>query len=145
MKRTDRLRKHHEEILAIFDDLLEDITARKRPNLESLGKDMSFIEGKLKIHLSMEDRYLYPELMNHGDVRISELTERYKKEMVTAYDSFHAISVRCREESYFREHYDEFVAEIRGFIGSLKIRIAMEDEDLFPLVDSFEEKGAETP
>lgn len=145
MKTTERLRKHHEDLLSIFDDLIRSLTDGKRPNIEVLKKDMSFLEGKLKIHLSMEDRHLYPMLMNHEDEKIRTLTERYKREMITAYDSFHAITVRCRNEEYFREEYDTFVEEIRGFSSVLKVRIAMEDEDLFPLVDSLEGEGGESP
>jgi len=144
MKTTDRLRKHHKDLLLIFDELMKTITDRKRPNIDVLRKDMSFLEGKLKIHLSMEDKDLYPKLMNHGDGKIRDLTERYKREMITVYDSFHAISVRCREEGYFREKYDEFVEEIGKFVEVLKVRIAMEDEALFPLLDGLEEEGGES-
>ena len=138
MKIIKRLRKHHGDLVSVFDELVRDVTGSKRPNLEVLKKDMSFIEGKLKVHLAMEDRYLYPGLTGHSDPEIRALTERYRNKMASAYDRFHAIVLKCREKEYFSEHYGEFVDEVRDFRKLLVKRIAMEDDVLFPLLEGYE-------
>ncbi|GKT27199.1 hypothetical protein ADUPG1_004741, partial [Aduncisulcus paluster] len=46
-----------------------------------IARNISVLAGKLKIHLSNEDKYLYPSLVDKGDSRLKSKAESYMSEM----------------------------------------------------------------
>lgn len=99
------------------------------------GRDggLSLFEGKLKIHLSMEDRRLYPQLANRGSKNVRSLAGDYIREMGGIYDRFNAFVQRWKYDPPAEDLPAVFAAKTREIMGVIHARIRGEEEFLFPL------------
>ena len=61
-------------------------------NYEKNGRDIalhiSTLAGKIKVHLSMEDKYLYPGLIEKGNADVKKMANSYQREMGDLADEF---------------------------------------------------------
>lgn len=137
MDRTTSYRRQHSEMLNMANQmsrLLEPV---------SLGKDarvvrglLSTLAGKLSVHLSMEDKSLYPNLLKSKDIRISSLAKQYVKEMGDIKEVFGAYIRNWPGPTAIQNNPIKFIEETKGIFEALQKRIDREDTELYPMVDS---------
>src|SRR4051812_41362316 len=75
---TDKFRTQHDEILAIAGE----ITDKLKTNADAavVRKLLSSMAGKVNFHLAMEDKALYPRLLQ-ADSKAQSLANKFSKEM----------------------------------------------------------------
>lgn len=100
---------------------------------DEVRKLLSFLAGKLKVHLAAEDRFLYPMLLESNDAAVRKTAEAFVKEMGGIYGSFSDFLNRWPSGAAIREKDDIFSAEMKKMIQSLAERIHREDSELYPL------------
>lgn len=130
---TDKFRSQHEEILAIAGEITE--LLKKKADAAVLRKQLSNLAGKLNFHLAMEDKALYPRLMQQKDSRSNAMAAKFLKEMGGLGQVFAAYNDKW-QVSAIRADAAGFADETRKVFGALAHRIAREDSDLYPLADS---------
>ena len=95
---------------------------------------LSNLAGKLNLHLAMEDKALYPRLMEKKDAESGVLARKYMDEMgglaqvFTTYNSKWQVSAISADAA-------GFCRETQTVFAALGKRIEREDNHLYPLVD----------
>jgi hypothetical protein len=133
---TDSFRVQHDDLLA----LAKEIEASLR--VDVLRKDASMVRfclsklaGILMVHLSAEDKWLYPKLSAHADADVSALCKRYVEEMGGLKDAFGAFMNRWSSARDIQANPESFVEDGQRVLLALCNRIAWENRELYPLAD----------
>lgn len=139
MARTDKFREQHNDLLKIAGELqaLLDVAALSKdgtPARTCLGKLM----GKLVLHLSTEDKVLYPELTTHKDVNVATLAKRFAKEMEGTTKAVVAYNEKWGTPSAIKANATLFVTETKQVIQILGDRIKRENQELYAAADRIE-------
>jgi len=129
------LKRQHEDLVELSRELLSEVETDLPVSYSSLLHRLSLFEGKLKIHLSMEDRYLYPQLADHSSGDIRKLAGDYMREMGGIYDRFNAFILRWKSDSPPEGFPATFVEEAKEMMETIYARIREEEETLFPLLE----------
>jgi hemerythrin-like domain-containing protein len=129
------LRRQHEDLARLSEELLAEIDACRSLEEESIRNALSFFEGKVKIHLAMEDKHLYPELSSHENPEVRKLSQEYIAEMSFIFDTFNAIIGKAVAGGPSGEEMADFSVGLKEAVGALMERIAKEEEVLFPLLE----------
>lgn len=132
MAYTDRLRSQHTEILEAVGELTKNIKAQA--DAAVLRKQLSSLAGKLNFHLAMEDKGLYPRLMDMKEGEAKEVATRFKTEMGGLSGAFTSYSNKW-EVSAIRQDPTGFANDSHAVFSALGKRIARENADLYPLAD----------
>lgn len=142
MARTDRFRQQHNELLALATEL------QALLNEDALSKDggsaracLSALMGKLTMHLSTEDKVLYPELEGHKDPAVAALAKRFSSEMKTTTTAVLAYNSRWATPTAIRGNARIFIKETKEVIGILAERIKRENQELYAAADRSEGKA----
>ncbi len=116
-----------------------EITDKLRPgpspaDPKALRTLLSGLAGKLSVHLAMEDKALYPRMIeaNHADSKA--LAQKFMNEMGGLGDAFSAYNKKW-QASMIGSDPAGFAKETQAVFGALARRIEREDNELYPLAD----------
>ena len=129
------LKRQHGDLVELSRELLAEAETDAPVSYPSLLHRLSLFEGKLKIHLSMEDSYLYPRLADHASEDVRKLAGDYMREMGGIYDRFHAFILRWKSDSPPEDFPSAFVEEAKELMEAIFARIRAEEGTLFPLLE----------
>jgi iron-sulfur cluster repair protein YtfE (RIC family) len=139
MAYTQNFRKQHGELLNVAKSMAKLLDA------EQLKKDavevrhlLSVLHGKLSVHLVMEDKSLYPRLLNHHDSRIRATTQHFIDEMGTLASVFKGYVGKWSTPSAIQADPATFIAETKAVFDALGNRIDRENNELYVLADQQE-------
>jgi hypothetical protein len=130
---TDKFRTQHEEILALCSQISEQLQ-RKDADALVLRKLLSNLAGKVGFHLAMEDKALYPRLMQQNGSAAEAMASRFQGEMGGLARVFSEYNTRW-QVSAIRADPGAFSNETRKVLGALAHRISRETTELYPLAD----------
>lgn len=135
MKLKNYLEQHDtitEEIQFIQSNISPDLTGELA---FELARHINILAGKLNIHLSMEDKYLYPSLLSKENSQMNLSIEDYINEM----------GGLAKEFSEFKEHYntkqklllnkESFHKAASNIMNKILVRIKKEEDTLYKLID----------
>ena len=129
------LKRQHGDLVELSRELLLEAETDVPVSYSSLLRSLSLFEGKLKIHLSMEDSHLYPQLADHPSEDVRKLAGDYMREMGGVYDRFNAFILRWKNDSPPDGFPSAFVEEAKELMEAIYARIQEEEETLFPLLE----------
>lgn len=117
------------EIAALLSpDRLVGETAKVRNLLSSLA-------GKLKVHLAMEDKSLYPTLLTAKDAKVTATARQFVEEMGGITKVFGDYSTKWATNSAIAADPQGFATDTKNLFGALGKRIERENRDLYPLAE----------
>ncbi|MCX8500414.1 MAG: hemerythrin domain-containing protein [Alphaproteobacteria bacterium] len=123
----------HEEALELLDKLESDCS--KEPiNSRDLSESLVSIAAKLKFHLAMEDKFLYPKAATSSDQDLKNLSQKMSDEMGKISIVFEAYVNRWSRIAIEREP-QKFLTETAGIIDAIRKRIEREESSLYPLAE----------
>jgi hypothetical protein len=130
---TDKFRTQHDEILSVANEITEYL---KRPNVDAqvVRKQLSSMAGKVNFHLAMEDKALYPRLMERKGSAAEGVANKFQAEMGGLAKVFVDYNNKW-QLSAIRADLPGFANETRKVFGALAHRIARETSELYPLAD----------
>ncbi len=133
---TQKYQDQHQDLLAMagaLDALLVQGTLEKEggPARHLLGE----LAGKLTVHLAMEDKVLYPTLLNSGRKEASDLAQRYMDEMGGIKQAFTAYLAAWPSAGAIQKDAAGFIAQSKGIIAAVGKRIAAEEKHLYPAAE----------
>ncbi len=136
MGRTDRFIKQHDELLEIVREMsgLMDIN-KMESNAKALHLLLSKLAGKLKLHLAIEDKNLYPSLLSSKDSKVKSMAEKYISEMGGLAEVFMDYVGKWSNASMIKEKPAEFIKETKGVFSAVGKRIDKENNELYPLFE----------
>ncbi|HJV51849.1 MAG TPA: hemerythrin domain-containing protein [Noviherbaspirillum sp.] len=142
MARTDKFRLQHNELMALANEL------QGMLNEDALSQDaaaarrcLGNLMGKLTMHLSTEDKVLYPELEANKDPAVASLAHRFASEMKTTAASITAYNGRWGTPSAIKANAHAFIKETKDVIKILADRIKRENQELYATADRSEGKA----
>ncbi|GKX68541.1 hemerythrin domain-containing protein [Inconstantimicrobium mannanitabidum] len=103
-------------------------------NLDEFVFHINNLAGKLKIHLSSEDKYLYPNLVDAEDSGLRSMAKYYIDEMGSIADTFTNYKNEFNTKSKINGKLNSFVSETRQIISQIKKRISKEEAELYKLI-----------
>lgn len=139
MARTTKFREQHNDLLKVAGEL------KALLNVNDLAKDggparkcVGALMGKLVLHLSTEDKVLYPELESNKDPAVANMARRFSSEMKTTAKAVTAYNEKWATPSAIKAQPAEFVAETEKLIQILADRIKRENQELYATADKVE-------
>ena len=136
MRPTDTFRAQHAELLAIVGDISGLLSEDKiSTQSKEVSRLLAQFNGKLKGHLAMEDRALYPKLMAHKDPRINNLANRFSHEMGGIAEAVVEYSSQWASASAIAADSKNFILQTKRLFAVLGKRISSEDTILYHALD----------
>jgi len=136
MAYTDNFRKQHGELLNVAKSMAKLLDAeRLKQDASEVRRLLCVLHGKLSVHLVMEDKSLYPRLLNHHEADIRTTTQRYIDEMGSLAGAFKAYVGRWPTATAIQANPDAFIAETGGVFEALGKRIVQENQELYVMAD----------
>ncbi len=135
MKPIEKLKKQHEDIIAIIDRM--EVESKSLTEPESATALLGLIGelGRLlEEHLLIEDDFLYPVLKKRENEDIQKTAHQFEAELGGIKKSFHAYSKKWESPKEIMQLHIGFVSESKNLADALRYRIEREERDLFSLM-----------
>ncbi|WBW96497.1 hemerythrin domain-containing protein [Oceanirhabdus sp. W0125-5] len=132
---TANLKRQHNDIKIIINEILKEMNGNIDENSMNISKNISKLAGVLKIHLNSEDRFLYPNLLNHADERVRNKAKHYIEEMGSVSNKFLEFHRKYNVSSKIKKSKNLFKNECRETLKVVVNRINEEDSDLYLLIN----------
>ncbi len=136
MGATKRFRDQHDDLLMMASEISLHLKA------EYLSRDanearllLSKLLGKLSIHLAMEDKALYPQMLEHSDDRVRSMARKFMDEMGGLGEAVNAYKAKWPSALPIQDDPDEFISQTKGIFDALANRIERENNELYEMVD----------
>ncbi|HMW08783.1 MAG TPA: hemerythrin domain-containing protein [Leptospiraceae bacterium] len=134
---TDSYRKQHTELLEMATQLSTklsvDIITKEANQIVTI---LSQFGSKLNMHLTMEDKALYPKLINSGNAKTAQIANEYITEMGGIKQVVEKYLTSWSLAKNLIAQPQKFIDESKGIITALKGRINKENNTLYPLADA---------
>ncbi len=137
MANTQQFRQQHDDLLTIATKMAESF------DVDSLSRDakemralLSELAGKLKVHLAMEDKHLYPKLLAHEDIAVRTTAQKFIDEMGGIAQVFTTYLDRWPHAKAIQGNAAGFIEETKGLFNALGNRINRENNNLYPLLEN---------
>jgi hypothetical protein len=135
MRPTEKFRAHHDDLLAMAGQIASGLdVASLQKDARGVRAQLSKLAGLLNVHLTMEDRTLYPKLEAHPSPAVAATAARFMREMGGLKAAFLAYANRWGARQ-IEEAPAAFVDETGAIFAALADRIARENDELYALLD----------
>ncbi|MCL6477266.1 MAG: hemerythrin domain-containing protein [Peptococcaceae bacterium] len=129
------LKRHHEEILSLVGTIKKLLN---QDELYSKALDASLklgeLSGKITVHLTAEDKFLYPKLMGTPNKLIQTTAQRFVDEMGNLAKVFGDYKSKYLAPSNIKADPKGFIQESEVVFAALQKRIDLEKKELYPLL-----------
>ncbi len=136
MSETRHFREEHDDLLKIASEVSAHL------NVDELSNDASEVRsllskllGKLTIHLAMEDKALYPRLLEYSDERIKSIAKRFIDEMGGLGEAVKSYNNKWSSALPIQKNPSDFIVQTKGIFDALAKRIERENNELYKIVD----------
>ncbi len=137
MTRIERLYSQHEELVNLVTEMVSIVTKDYIQNHYSkFVRKFLHLLSEIRIHLSLEDKILYPKLLNHENEKIRILAREFSDEMGGIIGDINTFKMDWVHLVKAPSNLDEFIKNINRIFNVLGSRIKRENEDLFPLIEN---------
>jgi iron-sulfur cluster repair protein YtfE (RIC family) len=131
----NNLLRQHDEVFELITKINRYQNQEQvKENSFEISKSLAQLSGILKIHLGSEDKYVYPVLIKHQDVKIRKIAEGFSQEMGELAKVFDAYKIKYLGAYKIAENAETFLDETKVVFFALKERIKKEDISLYPLL-----------
>ena len=135
MNILDQLQQQHYELLDIASALSLHLQLNRiAETAEALNELLTSLGGRLRIHLAMEDRGLYPLLLEGQDEAAKKLAREFMEDAVGFAARLRKYLLRWSMPHLIAEHPRDFARETRDLLQELSSRIECEEKELYPLL-----------
>jgi hypothetical protein len=135
-QRSHVFRVQHREMLEVVRELDAQL------DIATLSTDatrartlLSMLAGKLAVHLAMEDKALYPRMLQQKKPGIRDLASQFMSEMGGINAAFTAYVARWPTAQAIQAAPAKFAIETKQIFEALGARIKREHAQLFPELD----------
>jgi hypothetical protein len=102
---------------------------------------LSKLIGSLNLHISSEDRILYPELSVHKDPSVAAIAKKFAVEMKSTAGLVASYNTKWGTPSQIKADPNGFVRDSKAIIAALADRIKRENNELYAAADKVEGKA----
>lgn len=136
MAHTDLFRRQHDAVSQMMVGITGQIRDyRGRDDAYRLTLGIAQLLGWLRIHLSLEDDHLYPEMIYSGNRQTAAMAARFASEMGDFAERMEEFALHWSTSAAIATWFDEFRDETFTIFVALETRIRRENQQLYPLAD----------
>lgn len=135
MSNLDNFLRQHEDIkieIKNMEDILEKSNYEKE--IDKFVFHINNLAGKLRVHLTSEDKFLYPDLVNREDIKLRNLAKHYIEDMGDIFNQFSEYKNKFNTKSKIKNNNETFIEETNFIIDRIKKRIGKEEEELYKFI-----------
>jgi hypothetical protein len=136
MAYTDSFREQHKELVGLVQQiasmLFPSILSTK---IDEVYKLLSLLVDKLKIHLAMEDKSLYPQMISSHNEMARRGARAFMEEMGTLSASFNEYARQWLSKDAIKADLEGFCTQTQVIFRELAERIHREETQLYILAD----------
>ena len=98
---------------------------------------------KLRLHLALEERFVYARLVRHSDQAVVAVAKRHHHETLALAQlaTRHAERWNLSDDAAIEVASNPFIEETKGLLTQISDRFRHEDDELYPLVDQIRTSG----
>ena len=93
------------------------------------------LAGKLQIHLTSEDKFLYPTLINGKDLSLKKMANLYMNEMGEISQVFTSYKNKFNTKNKIEANLMGFVEETKCILKAIETRINKEENELYKMIN----------
>jgi len=139
MIETKRFRDDHSTLLSINSEISENLNKNYiSTNARKMKSLISDLLSYLHIHLLVEDKALYPRLVQYPNKEIQDRVKKSIEESSQIKDTVDKYKHRWISSIEIQNDPDTFIKETNKLLDVLLKRIEKEDNHLYDLVDELE-------
>lgn len=100
-------------------------------NASQIGTEISRLAGVIRIHLSSEDKFMYPKLVNSEDDMIRKKAALYQEEMGNLMEVFTIFKEKYNTKQKILENSSSFQKDLKEIVAQLSKRMEKEEKELY--------------
>lgn len=131
----DHFKHDHLRILDSISDLRRLSHRGIEENAPDIARAVVAMSSVIKLHLSAEDRMLYPALQASGNERLALLGQQFQQEMESIAASFAGFVRRWNTPARVRTDPEGFRSDANQILKSVHARMQRENRDFYPLIE----------
>ena len=136
MARTDSFRKQHQDIGIVVKAISAKLNPTKvAADPQGMRALLSQLMGKLNVHLAMEDKALYPDMLKALDANVAATTKRFMSEMGGIAAAAKKYSDGYLSPQAIAANPRDFIRDTNSVFSALSVRIKKEETELYPMAD----------
>lgn len=132
----DKFKQQHLDILAAIDALRTLARAGVAGQAPAIAAQIVAMSGLIKLHLAVEQRYLYPAAQASGVASLVRMGHRYETEMDDIAGAYLAFAGRWNTAARLEAEPDQFRSEANSVLQALYQRMSREDHELYPAIEA---------
>lgn len=129
------LSRQHREIRELLTKL-SSFTTKDEVEKEAFNIAMLIgqLAGKITIHLSNEDKFVYPKLKDSLDAKARQVSENFSKEMGGLITVFAEFKAKYMSSAKIIANSSQFIIELDQLTKAIIKRSEKEEAELYPLL-----------
>jgi hypothetical protein len=132
VRATDNFRRQHQELAAVANAIERAVATEDGQHLRRL---LGRLSGKLQMHAAMEEKALYPRLIDHEREDVRAVAVRLRNDVGEVYAFVGAFIGRWSEAGAIEKDHTRFAEEAPAVFTLLRRRVEVEERELYPLAD----------
>ncbi|TCT12120.1 hemerythrin HHE cation binding domain-containing protein [Natranaerovirga pectinivora] len=134
MKQIEILTKQHSDIEKIIREIEGLKNDSIKENATQIAMKINQLAGILKIHLNSEDKYMYPNLIENTNHKISQTASLFVEEMGNLNSIFEDYKVKYNTMSKIISDMESFKENTKNVMAALLGRLKKEEKELYILL-----------
>lgn len=132
----DKFKHQHVEILNGISSLRTLVKSGIRDNAAEIAQAIIAMSSTIKLHLAVEDKFLYPALEGTNNAALARMGKRFQDEMTSIASSYLAFARRWNTPSTVSQNPEGFRSDANSVLKVLYDRMRREDTDFYPAVEA---------
>ena len=132
----DKFKQQHLAILASIDALRQLARGGVAAQAQAIAEQIIAMSGLIKLHLAVEQRFLYPAVQACGVAKVARLGHQYETEMQGIAGDYLAFAGRWNTAARLAQEPEAFRSEANLVLHALYQRMRREDTELYPAVEA---------
>ena len=124
----------HKEIEIEMKTIQTLLTGSVEENAEKIAKHMCQLAGKIKVHLSSEDTFMYPQLSKSEEESVRTLATRYQQQMGGIAEKFVAYKEKYNTKQKVLQNSSMIKAETNIIFREIENRVQKEESELYKYI-----------
>lgn len=138
----DKFKHQHIDILAAIAALRALVQDGIVGNAEPIAAQIIAMSGVIKLHLAIEQRYLYPAVQGAGNAALARMSHLYQGEMDGIVAAYMAFAGKWNSAAHVLAEPEQFRTEANKVLKTLYQRMQREDQEFYPAIEAL---GAAAP
>ncbi|OWY30517.1 hemerythrin domain-containing protein [Herbaspirillum robiniae] len=131
----DKYRREHADIIRHVQELKKLTALGIAGHAAAIAREVIAMSSVIKLHLSVEDRFLYPALQEAG-AALAAKGRQYQEEMADIAAQYGRFSRQWNDAQRIAEQPEGFRADANRVLKILFDRIGRENRDFYPLIEA---------